>query len=434
LNEAIVVSRENDDRIGEVLATFEIAEIMIKRKQPQEAVQRLLKAGNKLPASAFYYHQQVHHKLARIYHELGNDKSAYQHLKLYRQNMDSVNEKNKLEKFTSLSNIKKYENKQLFQQESHLSEMKLKQTDYERQKLVRNFSIFGLIGFLVMAVLFYIRYTEKNKINALLSLSLANLKSTQKQLIHAEKMASLGELTAGVAHEIKNPLNFVNNFSELNTELIAEMREEMKVHNSEAVFAILDDIALNESKIAHHGQRADTIVKGMLKHSRNERTEKTGLNINKMLGEYLGIAYHGLKAKNPSFQSAYEIKPDNTIPDIQASSQDLGQVFLNIISNAFWAVNEKLRLKPEKYEPLVRISTRRIEQQIQIIISDNGIGIDEKIRDKIFQPFFTSKPAGQGTGLGLSMSYDIITKAYGGTINVETSPGVGCSFMIKIPI
>ncbi len=434
LNEAVGVSRENDDRIGEVLATFEIAEILDKRKQPKEAAQQLLRATSILPASAFYYHQQLHQKLARLYHESGNDQSAVQHIKLYRQNKDSVIEKNKLEKFTSLSNIKNYENKQLLQQESHISEMKLKQTDYERQKLVRNFSIFGFFGFLIMAVLFYIRYSEKNKINALLSLSLSNLKSTQKQLIHAEKMASLGELTAGVAHEIKNPLNFVNNFSELNTELIAEMREEIKEQNTEAVYAILDDIALNESKIAHHGQRADTIVKGMLQHSRSERTEKTGLNINKMLGDYLAMAYHGLKAKNPSFQSAYEIKPDINVPEIQASSQDLGQVFLNIISNAFWAVQEKQRLKPEKYEPLVRVLTQRLEKEIEIRISDNGIGIDEKIQDKIFQPFFTSKPAGQGTGLGLSMSYDIITKAYGGTINVETRAGEACSFIIKIPV
>ena len=264
-----------------------------------------------------------------------------------------------------------------------------------------------------------------------LETTLTELKSTQAQLIQAEKMASLGELTAGIAHEIQNPLNFVNNFSEVNTELIDEMQQEMDKGNLIDAKAISNDIKDNEQKINHHGKRADAIVKGMLQHSRSSSGVKEPTDINKLADEYLRLAYHGLRAKDKSFNATMKTDFDASIGNINIIPQDIGRVILNLITNAFYAVNEKNKSNNEGYEPVVKISTKKLDDKIEIKVSDNGNGIPQKILDKIFQPFFTTKPTGEGTGLGLSMSYDIV-KAHDGELKVETKEGVGSEFIIQL--
>ncbi|MDN3657287.1 ATP-binding protein [Ferruginibacter paludis] len=274
--------------------------------------------------------------------------------------------------------------------------------------------------------------------------ALTELKTTQAQLIQSEKLASLGELTAGIAHEIQNPLNFINNFSEVNTELIEEMKEAIAKGDSEEVLAIAADIAANEQKINHHGKRADSIVKGMLQHSRNSNGIKEPTDINKLADEYLRLAYHGLRAKDKSFNAAMKTDFDRYIPPINVIPQDIGRVILNLITNAFYAASQPSALPDDTVAanhktPTVWVTTALIPPTedegtlVSLTVRDNGPGIPANIMDKIFQPFFTTKPTGQGTGLGLSMSYDIITKGHGGQLTVHTSEGTGTEFTILLP-
>ncbi|MCT8340762.1 ATP-binding protein [Flavobacteriaceae bacterium TK19130] len=271
-----------------------------------------------------------------------------------------------------------------------------------------------------------------NEKTAELKQSLIDLKATQQQLIQSEKMASLGELTAGIAHEIQNPLNFVNNFSEVSHELIDELEEELVEGNLKEVNEILVDIKQNLGKIHHHGQRADAIVKGMLQHSRSSSVSKEDTDINKLADEYLRLAYHGLRAKDKNFNATLNTHFDEAIVLLQVIPQDLGRVLLNLITNALYAVNEKKKTAGPAYSPTVSIATKKERGGVQILVKDNGDGIPKAILDKIFQPFFTTKPTGKGTGLGLSMSYDII-KAHGGEITVTTVEGEGTTFTIQIP-
>ncbi|MBJ2175564.1 GAF domain-containing protein [Aureibaculum sp. A20] len=255
------------------------------------------------------------------------------------------------------------------------------------------------------------------------------LKATQSQLIQSEKMASLGELTAGIAHEIQNPLNFVNNFSEISNELIDEMNEELDNGDLEEAKNIAKDIKQNLEKINHHGKRADAIVKGMLQHSRSNSGQKEPTDINALADEYLRLAYHGLRAKDKSFNATLKTDFDTSLEKIKVIPQDIGRLILNLITNAFYAVNDRKKQNIQDYEPTVSVSTKKKANTIEILVEDNGNGIPKKIIDKIFQPFFTTKPTGQGTGLGLSMSYDII-KAHGGELKVETKEGIGTKFSI----
>ncbi|WP_235298022.1 ATP-binding protein [Portibacter marinus] len=269
-----------------------------------------------------------------------------------------------------------------------------------------------------------------------LKTSLANLKSTQSQLIQSEKMASLGELTAGIAHEIQNPLNFVNNFSELSNELMDEMNEELESGDIDEAKLIAVSIQQNLSKITHHGKRADAIVKGMLQHSRKSSAENEPTDINKLADEYLRLAYHGLRAKDKSFNAKLDTDFDESIGLIHIIPQDIGRVILNLITNAFYAVKEKKSKSDQEgieYSPIVSVSTKKEKGIVVIDVEDNGGGIPSEVMDKIFQPFFTTKPTGEGTGLGLSMSYDIVTKGHGGELKVQTEEGVGTTFSIKMP-
>ena len=278
--------------------------------------------------------------------------------------------------------------------------------------------------------------------NARLNTALLELKSTQVQLIQSEKMASLGELTAGIAHEIQNPLNFVNNFSEVNTELIDEMQNELEAGNNKEAISIAGSIKENQQKITQHGKRADAIVKGMLQHSRRSTGIKEPTDINALADEYLRLSYHGLRAKDKTFNAAMQTDFDESLQKINIIPQDIGRVLLNLYNNAFYAVTEKKKhtqsLKgSEKYEPIVTVSTKALKLSssgfgVEITVKDNGNGIPQKILDKIFQPFFTTKPTGEGTGLGLSLSYDII-RAHCGEIKAVTKEGEGAEFIIQLP-
>ena len=263
--------------------------------------------------------------------------------------------------------------------------------------------------------------------------SLRDLKETQAQLIQSEKMASLGELTAGIAHEIQNPLNFVNNFSEVNKELVDELQQELKAGKIDDAIEISNDIKANEEKINHHGKRADAIVKGMLQHSRSSSGSKEPTDINALADEYLRLAYHGLRAKDKTFNATMKTDFDKSIGNVNIIPQDIGRVILNLITNAFYVVNEKKQQMKDGYEPTVTISSKKVGDKIEVSVTDNGNGIPQNIVDKIFQPFFTTKPTGQGTGLGLSLSYDII-KAHGGELKVETKENEGTTFIIQLPI
>ena len=263
--------------------------------------------------------------------------------------------------------------------------------------------------------------------------TLEELKSAQSQLIQSEKMASLGELTAGIAHEIQNPLNFVNNFSEVNKELLSEMKEEIEKGNLEDVKSLAENLIDNQEKINHHGKRADAIVKNMLQHSRSSSGVKEATNINTLVDEYQRLSYHGFRAKDKTLSVTLKTSFDEKIGTIDIVPQDIGRVILNLLNNAFYAVKEKKEKSVGEYEPTVSVSTKRLNSTVSISIADNGNGIPEEVVGKIFQPFFTTKPTGQGTGLGLSLSYDIV-KAHGGELKVETKDGEGSEFVIHIPV
>ncbi|QNA46871.1 two-component sensor histidine kinase [Lacibacter sediminis] len=332
-----------------------------------------------------------------------------------------------------------------------LQEEEKKRTEAENKR--RMYILFAGIGVaMIIILLIYRNNRQKQKAYTLLQMqkaetdlqkekadaALQELKSTQSQLIQSEKMASLGELTAGIAHEIQNPLNFVNNFSEVSNELIDEMNEELTKGDIEEAKAIANDVKQNLEKINHHGKRADAIVKGMLQHSRSSSGVKEPTDINVLADEYLRLAYHGLRAKDKSFNATMKTDFDVTIGNINIIPQDIGRVILNLITNAFYAVDEKSRQNIAGYQPTVTVTTSSIQppsrgRGVQIKVSDNGGGIPQKVLDKIFQPFFTTKPTGQGTGLGLSLSYDIV-KAHGGELKVETRDGEGSEFIIQLPI
>ena len=362
--------------------------------------------------------------LANSYQALNKQDSGYYYLKLAAPLIDSLN---KVEK----NNLIRYQNI-LFTENQNLQ--RIEQEKSATQNRIRIISLLGTLGFiLLIALLLYRNNRQKQKANKVLETTLTNLKSTQSQLIQSEKMASLGELTAGIAHEIQNPLNFVNNFSEVNKELVEELQQELKAGKIDDAIEISNDIKANEEKINHHGKRADAIVKGMLQHSRSSSGTKEPIDINVLADEYLRLAYHGLRAKDKSFNATMKTDYDESIGSINIIPQDIGRAILNLITNAFYVVDEKKKQQPTGYEPTVSVSTKKINGKVEIKVTDNGNGIPQKVLDKIFQPFFTTKPTGQGTGLGLSLSYDIV-KAHGGELKVETKEGEGSTFIINLHV
>jgi len=348
----------------------------------------------------------------------------------------------------SIYNLDKIRQVQQFAFDEQLSK---EEEIQEHERLFNKVIIYALIGGLVFSIIIgaiifrnngqrrksyaLLQRQQKELIDQKLKVeqTLIELKTTQTQLIQSEKMASLGELTAGIAHEIQNPLNFVNNFSDINRELAAELKENLNAGNMEDAIAIADDIAQNEEKINQHGRRADLIVKGMLQHSRNHTGERQPTNINVLADEFLKLSYHGLRAKDKNFNAELTTNFDVNLPKVNVVQQDIGRVLLNLFNNAFYAVNKKKQMAGADYKPEVTVSTSMENNRVIIQVKDNGTGIPEAIKDKIMQPFFTTKPTGEGTGLGLSLSYDIIAKGHGGSIAVETKENEFTTFTITIP-
>jgi signal transduction histidine kinase len=364
--------------------------------------------------------------LADVYDRIGNAQLSKESYKKYIQLQDSLIADQR--QFASVS----------FEVEQQMNEKELSinqlKNDNKIASITRNFIIGFAAMLLILAVSIYYRFQSKKKANAVLESTLSELKSTQSQLIQSEKMASLGELTAGIAHEIQNPLNFVNNFADVNVELIEELETEANKGNLEEVKLLAKDIKENETKITHHGKRADAIVKNMLQHSRKTSGQKELTDINALCDEYLRLSYHGLKAKDKAFNADFETKFDTTLAPINVVPQDIGRVILNLINNAFYAVNERQKKEEDSgYKPLVTLTTSKQGDQVVIEVADNGTGMPEQVKEKIFQPFFTTKPTGEGTGLGLSLSYDFVTKGHGGIMEVLTREGEGSKIIVRLP-
>jgi signal transduction histidine kinase len=385
--------------------------------------------------------QRCYTAMAKHYNTIKNNDSTVKYQALIIQTNGKLFDSKQAQQFKNID----------FDEQQRQAQIEAAQKDY-RQKMGTYALLAGLALFLFIAFILWRSSRQRKLANIQLSrqkreleAALETLKTTQSQLIQSEKMASLGELTAGIAHEIQNPLNFVNNFSEVNQELLEELRNEEAKPKSERNEQLEDDlltsIEQNLEKINHHGKRADAIVKGMLQHSRASSPQKEPIDVNALVDEYLRLAYHGLRAKDKSFNTKFETDFDPLLQKIIAVPQEIGRVVLNLINNAFYSVSEKSKLLQEGsfavvqgYEPKIYVSTKKMNGNTEIRVRDNGMGIPAEIADKIFQPFFTTKPAGQGTGLGLSLAYDIITKGHGGELKVTTEEGEGTEFVIVLPI
>jgi signal transduction histidine kinase len=426
---ALVASKKHDYSRGYVAAGLLLAEYFIRVGDKDSAIYYLRNVEKVAKtASAPDLSLRTYNTWSRYYYLENNIDSLVKYQALIINVTNSV---------FNTRNIQEFENINFEEQQKQL-ELETAQRQV-RDTWRMYFLLAGLFIIFVIALILWRNNRQRRITNDLLSKqknslesTLSDLKSTQSRLIHTEKMASLGELTAGIAHEIQNPLNFVNNFSDLNKELLVELKEKMSEGNLEDASKIANDVIVNEEKISHHGQRADAIVKGMLQHSRSSSGVKEPTDINTLVDEYVRLAYHGLRAKDKSFNVIANTDFDRTIRNINIIPQDIGRVLLNLINNAFYAVAEKNKQNGDGYQPTICVNTKKLGDNVLISVKDNGNGIPQKILDKIFQPFFTTKPTGQGTGLGLSLSYDII-KAHGGDLRVETVEGKETTFTILLP-
>jgi signal transduction histidine kinase len=373
------------------------------------------------------------------YKQNNQQDSAYKYLLIASQIKDSLYK-------VRIANLSAFQNVS-FEETLRLENLESEQLQTESK--IRIYSLLaGLMVVSVIGIILFRNNNQRKKSNLMLTSqkneieqqkkqveeSMEQLQSTQSQLIQSEKMASLGELTAGIAHEIQNPLNFVNNFADVNVELIEELETEANKGNLEEVKLLAKDIKENETKITHHGKRADAIVKNMLQHSRKTSGQKELTDINALCDEYLRLSYHGLKTKDKAFNADFETKFDTTLAPINVVPQDIGRVILNLINNAFYAVNERQKKEEDSgYKPLVTLTTSKQGDQVVIEVADNGTGMPEQVKEKIFQPFFTTKPTGEGTGLGLSLSYDFVTKGHGGIMEVLTREGEGSKIIVRLP-
>jgi len=439
LSKSVSVAKKDNDHYSAADAYYYLAQIYDKQNIRDSAIgfaqksfesSKLVDRKNQMLLAA--------NLLADLYEPV-NMAESYRYLKIAR---DINNE---------IYGLKKTQSLQKLVLEEKENQLKAEQEQIEYKNRLRFYLVIcGLIILVLIVFILYRNNLQRKKINTKLQSTLNHLKSTQSQLIQSEKMASLGELTAGIAHEIQNPLNFVNNFSEVSTELVDEMKDELEAGNWKLATELADDVKQNLEKINHHGKRADAIVKGMLQHSRTSSGVKEPTDINALADEYLRLAYHGLRAKDKSFNADFKTEFNESLPKINVIPQDIGRVLLNLINNAFYTVDKRAKednpLPPKggvknsqtEYLPTVAISTASSKSPsgdlgVEIRVKDNGSGIPQNIVDKIFQPFFTTKPTGQGTGLGLSLSYDIV-KAHGGEMKVETKEGEGTEFIIQLPI
>jgi signal transduction histidine kinase len=440
VRESIRMAAPNGDFITQAEAFATISGFFKKINQPDSAIYYAHGGLRASDSGAYLLGIYKNSKLLAEEYEQLNVKEALHYRKIY----DSENE--------TMYAVKKVQDLQKTLAEEQLRQQQIQKAQLEKENRLKQYGfIAGLAVMLMIAFFLYRNNRQKQIANLVLQeqkdkveKTLQDLKSTQAQLVQSEKMASLGELTAGIAHEIQNPLNFVNNFSEVNTEMGTELQEAIKRRNWEDTEEIAQNILENEQKILHHGKRADAIVKGMLQHSQKGSGVKEPTNINALADEYFRLAYHGLKAKDKSFNATINTDFDQSIGQINIIPQDIGRVLLNLINNAFYAVDEKKKQIGDAYEPEVTVSTRlksvsknepisQLANWVMISVRDNGNGVPQKVVDKIFQPFFTTKPTGQGTGLGLSLSYDIV-KAHGGELKVETKDGEGSEFIISLPV
>jgi two-component system, NtrC family, sensor kinase len=372
--------------------------------------------------SYFIVRKDALNLLARVYKKTNNNDSAAKYFELALAAKDSLFNQDKAVQLQNLT----------FSEQQRQQEIE----EAKRQQLYR-YRLYALLtGMAVAIIIAYFLYRnnrQKQRAKAKIERAYTELKAAQAQLIQSEKMASLGELTAGIAHEIQNPLNFVNNFSDVNAELIQELMQENHAGKPNEVEAIAGEIEQNLEKIIVHGKRADAIVKSMLEHSRTSKGEKQPTDISALINEYLRLSYHGFRAKDKSFSAMIETHFDVNIGKINVVPQEIGRVLLNLFNNAFYAVAEKKKQSVEGYEPTISVSTKKTDDKIEIQVCDNGMGISKSLVEKIFQPFFTTKPTGEGTGLGLSLSYDIV-KAHGGELKVDSTGGQGAAFIILLPM
>jgi len=354
---------------------------------------------------------------------------AYKYFMMATAAKDSIYSQDRVKQLLSLD----------FEEKQHQQEIAAAQEQY--RATVRMYALIaGLVVVLLLAIIFWRNSNQRKAANQLLQTqkeeiqnTLGELKTTQNQLVQSAKMASLGELTAGIAHEIQNPLNFVNNFSEVNQEMLDELDDELNKGDIATAKSVAADIRKNEQKINHHGKRADFIVKGMLEHSRASTGERQATNINVLADEFLKLSYHGLRAKDKNFNAELVTNFDDKLPKVNIVQQDIGRVLINLFGNAFYAVNQKTKTAGPDYKPTVEVNTEQQNGSIIVSVKDNGTGIPDSVKDKIMQPFFTTKPTGEGTGLGLSLSYDIIVKGHGGKIDVESKEGQGSEFTVTLP-
>ena len=436
---AIQVSEQHDNPRHTGNACLQLASLYQSFKKADSVFLYAKKALEAFTLGGYKKETAIAYRMiSDYYHDQNNTDSSFAYLRLATLLNDSLYlmEKTRLLEFQVAA----------FNQQLALQQQD--QVRIEKEGKLKTFAIIALIAvFSTIGLLLYRNNRQKQKANHTLQeknneigQTLNELKVAQKQLIQSEKMASLGELTTGIAHEIQNPLNFVNNFSEVNNELVDELKSELAAGNLLSATEIADSIKENEQKINHHGKRADGIVKAMLQHSRTSTGHKEPTDINALCDEYLRLAYHGIRAKDTAFNPMIKTDFDENIGNINVIPQDIGRVILNLINNAFYAVNEKAKQNIAGYEAVVSVTTKKLNDKVEIRVKDNGDGIPKAIVDKIFQPFFTTKPTGQGTGLGLSLSYDII-KAHGGEINVATKEGEGLSaeasgseFIINLPV
>src|SRR5688572_19752431 len=426
-HEALRLAYNENNFVSLVMIYFGLTKSFMVQQQKDSSLFYAKKANETLTsvgslAGTVWNPATGYENLFRIYKLRNEADSAYKYIGLALRAKDSLNN-NTVKSSAQAQDL-------FLREQIRLKELEKEKIQFRNR--VGTYSLLaGIVVLLLLAIIFYRNNRQKQKAKIKIEKAYGELKSTQAQLIQQEKMASLGELTAGIAHEIQNPLNFVNNFSDVNKELLMEMQDEMGKGNLEEANLISKDIIDNEEKINHHGKRADAIVKGMLQHSRASSGQKELTDINVLADEYLRLSYHGLRAKDKSFNANFKTEFDEKVGKINIIPQDIGRVILNLINNAFYAVDEKKKQNLNTYEPTVLVSTNKSNGKVEIKVKDNGNGISQKALEKIFQPFFTTKPAGQGTGLGLSLSYDII-KAHGGEIKVETKEGEGSVFIIQL--
>ena len=434
ITEAIEILEELEDYYPICVYLISMADIYIGKGDESAALNYALKSLTL--AQQYGLKEQIRDanlKLSELYEQSGNPADSYKYYKNYIIYRDSIN------------NIKIVQSMANLRTDFEVSQKQMEVDLLNQQKQNQRWLLITIAGILfstfVLLFMFYRNIKNKQKANALLQeqkkkveTTLINLKNTQSQLIQSEKMASLGELTAGIAHEIQNPLNFVNNFSEVSEELVTELKEELIKGDLEEAKGISNDVIQNLQKIKHHGQRASDIVKSMLQHSRTSSGQKELTDLNALADEYLRLSYHGFRAKDQSFNADFKAELDPNLPKINVIPQDIGRVLLNLINNAFYAVSEKSRKGNAEYHPTVIVKTKKKDNLIEMRVKDNADGIPDEIVNKIFQPFFTTKPTGSGTGLGLSLSFDIITKGHNGSLEVDTTERFGSEFIIQLPV